>query len=318
MRKNDLKELKDMLSYARPSGSKHEKMFINKFLRPLGAEPDDCGNLHLTVGPGNPRLIFASHTDTVHTQSGRQKIVQSGDRLVVAGKKGGVLGSDDGAGVWIMIHLIRAEFPAKYIFHMGEEIGGRGSSWIADHKPKLIWGGEIMISLDRRGNSEVITHQMGRRCCSDEFASALALQIRGKYKPSDNGVFTDSANYSELISECTNLSVGYEGEHSESESLSISRVNFLKNRLLLLEEDKLPAVREPEPRDDFFCDTGFPRWEKGSDGGDIMDFVMQNPEIVSDFLDSHGISIEDISSFYSAEDGKREAKELQIEAMEDF
>ena len=164
--------------------------------------------------------------------------------------KGSVLGADDKLGVYTLIRLIENKVPGLYVFHTGEESGGKGSSHIANETPELVKNIVRCIAFDRRGYTSCITHQ-GGRCCSDEFAEALCEQLnllmppKSLFKPDSTGMFTDSANYTHLIRECTNISVGFFREHTSNEHFDpIWLENIFLPAVLTIKWDKLPTERE--------------------------------------------------------------------------
>ena len=243
------RSLCEMLTYRRPDRSKAERKFIRRFLEPLGVKIDGHGNL--TIRIGDSPIAWCSHTDTVHKNGGRQKVYITKDDLLFA-PKSDCLGADDTAGVWLMTEMIKAQVPGLYIFHRGEETGARGSRAIA--KTDFLDGIKAAIAFDRMGYNEVITHQSCGRCCSDDFAKSLASLLGDKYKPSDRGLFTDTANYTDVVGECTNISVGYNGQHTSRETLDATFIENLRYRLINLDQTKLVYNREPgeEDKDDLF------------------------------------------------------------------
>src|SRR5205085_807202 len=96
-------------------------------------------------------------------------------------------------------------------------IGGKGSGFIADKNKKALDGIKFAIAFDRRGTKSIITFQRSKRCCSDDFAKSLAEQFDLGHTCDTTGSFTDTASYTDLVGECTNISVGYEGAHSQGE-----------------------------------------------------------------------------------------------------
>ena len=242
----DIAALMDMLTTKRPHGSKAEKQFIAKYIACVpGMESDGFGNLILRIPGVGDDILWSSHTDTVHSTGGRQAIVKSRDIVTLSScGKSNCLGADDAAGIWLMLEMIKAKKPGLYIFHRGEEIGGLGSDYIATHTPKLLDGIKAAIALDRKGYDSVITHQFGR-CASDIFAWSLAeaLGIDG-FKPDDTGLFTDTAHYTDLIGECTNLSVGYFAQHSKHESLDVGFLVALRSALLSINTESLVISRK--------------------------------------------------------------------------
>lgn len=252
MKKPDTKTLMRMLSTRRPAGSKSEKGFIRDFIWPLGMQRDTRGNLYKIIGE-NPVVMWSAHTDSVHRKQGEQGVKLEGGKLMLAtGSKSNCLGADDAAGCWLLREMILANRPGLYIFHRSEECGGLGSRYIAANTPDLVKGIKYAIAFDRRGTKDVITFQSSGRCCSDNFATELAKRLNErettgqfKYKPCENGIFTDTANYTRLIPECTNVSVGYENEHTSREVQDIPHLLRLRNVLIKLDVAGLPCERDP-------------------------------------------------------------------------
>lgn len=250
----------DICRRPRFAGSAGEKYIIDKYIATIpDITPDAHGNYWLTIhNPDGtpPSTMFSSHTDTVHKAKAENtpyKLSYRNGWLSVKG--GGVLGADDGSGMWIMLNLIKAGVPGLYIFHRDEEIGGRGSSYIAQHHAPVITGMGIKhcIAFDRKGTQDIITHQGCGRCCSDDFADAFAEQLNADglfdFEADDGGSFTDSANYIDLIGECTNLSVGYYDQHTMDECQDITFITRLVNRLIEINFADLPQKREPGEAD---------------------------------------------------------------------
>ncbi len=275
----DRRQLFDMLTYARPAYSATERAFIDRYIRVLpGAYIDGGHNWHVQVG--DSPILWSCHTDTVHRLQGYQTLHLEGSiiHLSKRSRKRGFdcLGADDTAGVALCVQMIHADIPGHYIFHSAEEIGGIGSTWIAKETPDLLARFTYAIALDRRGTGDVITHQYGR-CCSDAFANSLADAINGldlEYAPDDSGIFTDTANYTDLIGECTNLSVGYANAHTSRECLDVDHVERLFHALCALSPDSLVASRQPGDDDpDWHNFTSLDWREYDDDLSLIVEFV---------------------------------------------
>jgi hypothetical protein len=208
---------------------------------------DAAGNLHVDtrISPDN-RTLFVAHVDTVHRKAGPNKIKQTNTHWYA---DGAALGADDGAGVAMLMRLLHAGVDAYYIFTQGEECGGIGATHIAKHDAKLLSEFDRAIAFDRRGIDSVITHQGRGRCCSDAFADALSAALNADdtlmYLPDNTGVYTDTAEFIEVIPECTNISVGYYSEHSDKEKLDIIHFQALADRVALIDWDSLPTDRDP-------------------------------------------------------------------------
>lgn len=243
-----LRELIAMLEYARPQASQTEEEFITRYIDTLpNMRVDAFGNRYVTVGKARPTIAWSCHTDTVHMEEGKQALEINKDGLLALDyySEANCLGADCTTGVWLMRRLILAGKPGLYIFHRDEESGGIGSRWIVRNTPELVTGIEAMIALDRRGYTSVVTEQSTGVTASTTFAQSLADQLGGDFAPDDGGIFTDSAFYSGLIPECTNLSVGYHSQHSRSETQDLAFADSLLVRLLGLRYDMLAISRDP-------------------------------------------------------------------------
>jgi len=155
-----------------------------------------------------------------------------------------------GAGCAMLMHLIHADVKGYYIFSQGEECGGIGAKHIATHHTDLLKQFDRAIAFDRRGIDSVISHQGMGRCASDVFCQALANDLNAfdntlMYSPDDTGVYTDTAEFTDIIPECTNISVGYYSEHGDQENLDIVHFEALSNAVLKMMWDMLPTDRDP-------------------------------------------------------------------------
>lgn len=209
---------------------------------------DAADNLHIDnrIDATN-RTLFVAHVDTVHREMGANKIRKTKTMWYADGAP---LGADDGAGCAMLMHLIHNHVPGYYIFTQGEECGGIGAGFLAEHYPGLLSQFSRAIAFDRRGIDSVISHQGYGRCCSDAFAQALSDALNASndnmmYTPDDTGVYTDTAEFIDIIPECTNISVGYDYEHSDKEQLDIFHFVNLADAVLKVQWDLLPTQRDP-------------------------------------------------------------------------
>ena len=207
-------------------------------------EKDEFGNYFYKIGES--RTVFTSHLDTASYFQSDVKHQIFGDRFVRSDGTT-ILGADDKAGVTILLWMMKHNIPGLYYFFIGEEVGCIGSSILA-LSLKLKGSYDRVISFDRRGTNSVITFQSSIRTCSDEFALELSNQLNLKvdfnYKPDDTGVYTDSAEFGPSISECTNISVGYEKEHTGREFQDLYHLNKLANAVLFVDWESLPTKRD--------------------------------------------------------------------------
>lgn len=248
---NHVEAMATMLRYRRPHRSKTERKFIQRFLASLGnLQYDKYGNRYIRIG--NAPIMYSSHTDTVHGASGLQEIAVKGVQFKLhRSAKSNCLGADNGAGVWLMRELILAKKPGLYIFHRGEECGGLGSRFLVKNTPELVKDIKAAIAFDRRGTKSIITHQFGGRCCSEAFAESMAKELNLGHKSDSGGTFTDTASYTDLIPECTNISVGFQSEHTSRETLDMMYLSELREAMLKYNWENLVIKRkagEYEPR----------------------------------------------------------------------
>lgn len=235
--------LTEMLQYRRPCDSSTENAWIKHFIDTVpGMQADPYGNRYLLR---ESKTIIAVHTDSVHRTAGKQRIKRDKNGIIsLADPLSNCLGADDAAGCYAALRMIEAGVKATFVFHRREEIGGRGSDWITANHADWCKGFDRVVSLDRRRTGDIITSQSTGTCCSDEFALALGDALGMGHKPAA-GIFTDSANYTHLVSECSNISVGYYNEHTTKETLDTHYLERLIERLCIVDWDGLPVVRDP-------------------------------------------------------------------------
>lgn len=247
--------LKEMLSYMRPEGSSAQTRFCNRYLKPVFGKPDIFGNYTKIIGD-KPDIAFMAHHDTVHKFSGKQVVTDENGHYTVKGAISNCLGADCTTGVYIILKMIEAKVPGVYVVHAAEEVGCIGSAGMVAGNPDWIKHVRFAISFDRMGYSSVITHQMGRRTCSDAFADSLCDILGMSYKKDTGGVYTDSNEYRKVIPECTNISVGYFSQHTKLERQDKYFVEKLVETLINADWSKLVESRDhtgPEEYDDWGC-----------------------------------------------------------------
>lgn len=309
-------ELLDMLETCRPGGSKSEEAYIDRFIKPVCTHEDEYGNLFVVVpapDEGYPNILWSTHTDTVHHHDGTQKVeVTNG---VAWTSDGSCLGSDDTVGNWLALEMIRAQVPGTYVFHREEETGGGGSRHLAKNHPDWLGKFDCAIALDRAGYADVITYQTGGRCASDAFANSLAAILGGDFKPCDGGVFTDTANYTGLIGECTNLSVGYFKQHGPMEHTNLGFAYRLRHALIVADWSKLVFERKPgedEWEDDLRWGGGYGGYGGGAardyDRDDLEDYCYADYAKVARFLKANGITIDEIEMWAEEEDDREDER----------
>lgn len=262
------------LSLARPHGSRQVadlgNWLIHNLPEHLPCSIDTAGNIHIDARTDtHHRTLFIAHLDTVHRSGGKNKIVKTPTKWE-AGDKDKCLGADDGAGVAMLMHLLHNGVPGYYIFSQGEECGGIGARFLSDNYESTLMEHDRAVAFDRRGIDSVITHQSMGRCCSDEFAQALATALNDASSeelflaPDSTGVYTDTAEFTQQIPECTNISIGYEGAHSDREWLDIYYIQTLAEAAVKIDWDALPTKRDPSTPDPHDYIPSWAAWDWGN------------------------------------------------------
>lgn len=247
-----------LTSYTIPHGMEYtlEKYF------PKGIIEDGCGNYYIKIG--NSKTIFTCHMDTACGSYEKVNHVLSGNFIMTDGRT--VLSADDKCGMVILLYMINKKVPGTYYFFQGEESGMVGAHLIL-RKDKDFFNDFVrMVSFDRRAYQSIITHQLGRRGCSELFSEALSEELgyHGlKYKSDRTGIFTDSASFIGIIPEVTNLSVGYFNEHSHSERADIVFLEDLAKASCLVKWEDLPTSKDKHGKYD-----NYNNYMYGYDGDD--------------------------------------------------
>jgi len=219
----------------------YEKL-IHKYLPKQGTF-DSCGNYWVHIG-NYENTLFSCHMDTVGRNCTKTTVLYDDGKLYAMNEHAACLGGDDRCGMLCMIAMIDANIDGTYIFHVGEESGCVGSKHIA--KTYDLSSYKRAIAFDRRGMNSVITVMMGStKVCSDEFANALCKQL--DFVPDPTGLYTDTWSYESYIPEVTNLSCGYENEHSNREIIHVDwLLDCFIPKLISIDWDALPTKRDPK------------------------------------------------------------------------
>lgn len=231
-----------LTEFTYPYGYEDDVVSTFSDLFPKDLQKDEHGNYFLKIGES--RTVFASHLDTACKEQVKVNHVINGNIIKTDGTS--ILGADDKAGVTVMLWMIKHNVPGLYYFFIGEEVGCIGSGLAAKFY-KVKGHFDRIVSFDRRGTESIITHQSGMKTCSDEFANELAKQLSVnslKFKKDDTGVYTDSAEFTSVIPECTNISVGYYKEHTFTEHQDIKHLYLLANACVTVDWENLPTKRD--------------------------------------------------------------------------
>jgi hypothetical protein len=138
------------------------------------------------------------------------------------------------------------------------------------------------------------------------------------YRKDDTGMFTDTANYTDIIGECTNISVGYFRQHSRDETQDLIFAEHLLSAMLRFDESKLVSHRKPGelerfiPRefgkfgnlfDDFESNVKLDKPSKLSKQTpmtptfDFEQLCSEYPDYAAKYLEDMGVTAEDFAAY---------------------
>jgi hypothetical protein len=260
--RKDIRNMKRIFSFGRPARSDLERYWVDEYLckHPMlekyeyyedgyggyGGKPG--GNIIVVVGD-NPKILWSCHTDTVHRDGIMQNVFCNADLHKLSTDSGQCLGGDDGTGVWIMLEFLKEGMDGIYVFHRAEEVGGQGSSYIANSTPELLENIDFAIAFDRKDNFSIITSQGCSVTASDRWSLEMAEALGMGHRLDPTGSFTDTRNYDRLVSECTNFSVGYFNAHRGNENQDYKYIRALRDNLVRIKDTHLKtmeAYRDPQ------------------------------------------------------------------------
>jgi hypothetical protein len=195
-----------------------------------------------------------------------------------------------------MLNMIEAGIHGTYVVHAAEEVGCKGSSGLVYDNPEWLDYTDAVISFDRKGTDSVITHQMGIRTASDEFAKSFADALNLPQLKSDmHGSYTDSNEYARVVAECTNISVGYYNQHTVAETQDLEFAEVLLKHLLDADWTKIVISRDPMTYEDSWGYYEQSTYEYGKrEVSDMVSVVEDNPEAVASLLESLGYSYQSL------------------------
>lgn len=223
-----------------------------EYLLPKGWTKDSIGNYYYTIGKSE--TLFTSHLDTSCVDKVKVKHVIEGDIIKTDGST--ILGGDNKAGCTVLFYLIEKRIPGTYYFFIGEEMSVHknypyGSLLAIEEKPDFFNKFKRIISFDRKEKGQLITRQLGRNCCSPEFAEALIDEFSKygiKYEKDTTGYYTDSAFFGSLIPEIVNLSIGVWNEHTNNEYVDIKYVENVAKASSKVNWESLPTINEVDSK----------------------------------------------------------------------
>lgn len=232
-------------------------VYIKQFTEQLGytvyGGASRSDTLYLACIPEKPttKIALVAHCDTIIRKDGVELIF---DGAILRNKRG-VLGADDRAGVYGLLHTLAFTNHRPVLFFTNfEECGGTGVKALCDDKRLHDWliDAEIrlFVELDRANNNEYVYYSWSLPESLHAFAESYGFnEAIGSY--SDVADLTDATTIPHL-----NLSIGYKNQHGKNELLSIPDMMRTISALdmMLYREPPLVYIEEepaPEPYHDW-------------------------------------------------------------------
>lgn len=183
---------------------------------------------------GNIPVALVAHMDTVFKNP--PKNIYYDERQGVLWSPDG-LGADDRAGIFAILKILQSGLLPTIIFTTDEESGGLGADSLIRDYPECPTNLKYIIQLDRRGTSDCVFYD----CNNKDFIKYVE----------DFGFIENFGSFSDISIICpewkiagVNLSIGYEDEHSFTETLHINPLfSTIAKIKRMLKEKTIPSFK---------------------------------------------------------------------------
>ena len=241
---NDIKLLREMFSIYSPSGDEHAMVaYVSNYLTNNNIEHkiDSAGNIYFKNRvEGSDRIIVNAHMDTVASAVADVGVFKTAGDVVFKSKNNQVIGGDDKCGVFAVLKLItdsEIDVPLTALLTVAEESGCNGVRHAMTHHLDYFFDCNFWITIDRRGNSDIITENCDYQLCADKIESLLAdLGADSGWSTAAGSISDVSEGVVSLQINGINLAAGYYGAHTGAEKVSLKdlrrSIDFLKQTLI--------------------------------------------------------------------------------------
>ena len=239
---SDIKLLREMFSIYSPSGDEHAMVaYVSNYLTAHEIEHkiDSAGNIYFKNHiEGVDRVIVNAHMDTVANAVADVGIFKTANDMVFRSKNNQVIGGDDKCGVFAVLKLITDKdfhIPLTGLLTVAEETGCNGVRHAMSHHKDYFADCIFWVTVDRRGNDEIITTNSDYQLSSDEIIEVLD-NLDDNWKSATGSISDVSEGVDSLHINGINLAAGYYNAHTGSEYVSLNdltnSVGFLKQILI--------------------------------------------------------------------------------------
>lgn len=211
-----------------------QKELRNTMIQYLKSKYDNCiVTKDYIVAIGEIPIALVAHMDTVF-KTPVSNLYYDRQKNVLWSPEG--LGADDRAGVFAILKILQAGYRPSVIFTTDEEKGGLGANELGK-TPCPIPNLKYLIELDRRGINDCVFYD----CYCPQFIQYVeSFGFFERY-----GSFSDISFLMEEWDICgVNLSIGYEDEHSYSETLHVDPMfDTIRKVIKMISESDIPEFK---------------------------------------------------------------------------
>jgi len=221
--------LKEMYEIFSPSGAEHGMVvYVSNWLIANGITPkiDSAGNIYAQNKiRGSKRIIVNAHMDTVASKPANIQVSHIKKDVIVSSTNSQVIGADDKNGIWSILRLLtdkEVDTPLTALFCVAEETGCNGSEYAMEHHADYFEDCVFNITIDRRGDTDIIIENCDITLCSKEMQTQLDEWGKPFGLRTTQGSISDVSNIVEHLKiNGINLFAGYHGAHTGSEYTSM-------------------------------------------------------------------------------------------------